>query len=303
MVIDPSACRAVCHFCGSQYVLKREDTDFYTDFYRQMQRFLAGSNREYERRVAADKLWEKARAQQFACADGNTIEIRYMHKVSGKYADTYVARSNVIYVFREEYTLQCQNYRDMVNALAFPAADSKSLSDFFPRISGGYILADGRTMLVIEKGVDEYPLSLFGALPARQVAWIISRLENLCCVLEYSGIVHPHINPDTIFINPYEHCAMLYGGYEYAVRKNRYDGDRSHICRMTENLVQLRQVGLEILDSSDKVPAPMEKFLKQKPMEDAYEDFALWDQALEASFGERRFVKMETDDSKIYKDK
>ena len=55
MVIDPSACRAVCHYCGNQYVLNREDTDFYTDFHKQMQHFLGGSQEEYDRKTAAEK--------------------------------------------------------------------------------------------------------------------------------------------------------------------------------------------------------------------------------------------------------
>lgn len=301
MVIDPSACRAVCHYCGNQYVLNREDTDFYTDFHKQMQHFLAGSTEEYDRKTAAEKLWESAPTEEFETTDGNVIEIKYMHKVTGKYADTYVARRNVIYVFRREGIMQCQNYKAMVDALSFPAADSKNLRDFFPCIRGGYTLSDGRTMLVIEKNEDEYPLSQFGTLPPRHVAWILSRLENICCVLEYSGIVHPKINPDTVFINPYDHSAMLYGGYEYAVRKNQYDIEHTHICRMTENLMELREVGRTILDEkAEPVPGTMKSFFEGKPCEDAYDDFALWDETLYKSYGKRRFVKMDTDDKKIY---
>lgn len=301
MVIDPSACRAVCHYCGNQYVLNREDTDFYTDFHKQMQRFLAGSREAYERRTAADQLWESAPTEEFETTDGNLIEIQYMHKAAGKYADTYVARSNVIYVFRSESPMQCQNYKAMVEALAFPAADSKNLKDFFPRIRGGYALSDGRTMLVIEKSEDEYPLSQFGTLPPRHAAWILSRLENICCVLEYSGIVHPKMNPESVFINPYDHSAMLYGGYEYAVRKNQYDMEHTHICRMTENLERLREVGKSILDEkTERIPQPMKSFLYGKPCDDAYDDFALWDETLHKSYGKRRFVKMDTDDKKIY---
>ena len=41
MTLDANAMTAECRFCGTKFVLSREDTDYYIDFYKQMSSFLA----------------------------------------------------------------------------------------------------------------------------------------------------------------------------------------------------------------------------------------------------------------------
>lgn len=308
MVLDPSAMTARCRYCGTSYVLNHEDTDYYRDFYRQMNRFLAGSGDDVTRRRNADALWENADLRVFPCSDGRQVEIRYLYSAAGPVADTYVSRRNVIYHIHTPGSPAAETYRRMTSLLDYPSADVRSLSDFFPRVTGGFTLADGSSLLVIAKDEDEYPLRLFGKLSARHVAWIISRLENLCCVLQFSGLVHPEITPDTVFINPYTHQASLYGGWWSAARQNSYTPDRSRIARTSENLIGLRRTAAEVLGFSSledvrpaaSVPRPMTDFLTAVPKDTAYEDFGFWDETLTRAFGERKFVAMDTDDTEIY---
>ena len=324
MVLDASGMTAVCHYCGTRYVLNHEDTDYYRSFFAQMGRFLSGSKDEQERRLRADELWKTAQEQTFETVDGKSIEVKYMHKYTDRDAEVYTARRNILFHFKEDGERKAECFRKTVSMLDYPTADTRNLASFFPKISGGFALTDGTMLLALSKDEEEYPLRAFGSLPGRHVAWIISRMENLCCVLEYSGLVHPEISPDTLYINPYTHQASLYGGWWKAGKNNSLSPDGRTILRSAMNLTGLRDTAAVLLgfDSADKVrkrggvsalmpgasgaaasgeiPGALADFIRGVPKDNAFDDFALWDEMLIRAYGERKFVTMETDDVKIY---
>ena len=308
MVIDASAMTAVCHYCGSKYVLDHKDTDYFRDFYLQMSRFFAGSDEERERKLRADALWEKANEQSFYCTDGRTIEIKYLHKYSEKDADVYVARRNIIFHFKSDGEVKADKFRRTTSFLDYPSADTRKLSDFFPSVTGGFELTDGTNILVISKDEDEYPLRIFGNLSGRHTAWIISRMENICCVLEYNGLVHPDINIDTLYINPYTHQACLYGNWWKAGKKNSLDQSGRNILNTRQNLNAIRETAAKLLgfgsasnvEKNSDIPEALAAFIKSEPQINAYDDFAFWDNMLIKAYGERKFVKIDTDDEKVY---
>lgn len=298
MTLDASAMTAVCRYCGTKYVLNREDTDYYLDFYKQMSGFLAGSKDEQDRLTRADALWEKADDKIFETSDGRQIEIRFLYSYKIKEAEVYVARRNIVYVFDSNGAELSDKYRRVVSFIDYPSADTKHLSDHFPKVTGGFELADGSFMLVVEKDADEYPLRIFGKLMGRHVAWIISRMENLCCVLEYNSLVHPDINPDTLYINPYLHQVSLLGNWWNVTKKNAMSEDMT-IMKTSINLVGLRNTAREIL-GDENPPEALTAFINSDPRIDAYEDFAYWDEMLIMAYGERKFINFDADDESIY---
>ena len=306
MVIEPSGATALCPYCRSKYVLDHSDTDYYRDFYEHMRGFFALSKNAQERRARADELWNNASEEIFECLDGRRIDVRSLHMHSDKEAAVYTARQNIIFRFEPMNTPNADKFRTAVSSLDYPSADTKSLSDFFPVISGGYRLADGAALLAVKKSEDEYPLRLFGRLGGRHAAWIVSRLENLCCVLEFNSLVHTELGIDSVYINPYDHTASLYGGWHRVVRNNTALEGRVRTTR--DNLISLRETAAAVLGfskraevrASDELPQPFADFLKGTPESNAYDDFALWDDVLIKSYGERRFMTMDTDDEQIY---
>ena len=308
MVLDASGMTAVCHYCGSRYVLNHEDTDYYRAFFAQMGKFLAGSKSEQERKLRADALWEKADEEEFETADGKAIRIKYMQKYTDRDAEVYAARRNILFHFKEDGPAKAERYRKAVSLLDYPTADTRNLADFFPKISGGFHLTDNTDLLAASKADDEYPLRAFGKLPGRHVAWIISRMENLCCVLEYSGVVHPQISVDTLYINPYTHQACLYGNWWNAGKAGSMSADGRSILRPRQNLDGLRETAANLLGfekagqvrRSADIPAALADFINGSPKDNAFDDFAYWDEMLIKAYGERKFVTMETDDGQIY---
>ena len=198
--------------------------------------------------------------------------------------------------------------RKNISLLDYPSADVRNLESFFPRISGGFVLKDGSQICVISKDEDEYPLRLFGKLSGRHVAWIFSRMENLCCVLEFSNLVHPQITQDTLYINPYTHQASLYGNWWNVGKCNTFSvQNRTRLCS-SQNLLAIRNTAAALLGYQDRkllcptedIPKPFADFLKSDPCVTAYDDFAYWDEMMIKSYGERRFVTMDTNDERIY---
>ena len=306
MVIDPSGTTASCPYCGSNYVLDHSDTDYYRDFYRRMRGFLQLSADGQERRRRADELWNNAASEVFECTDGRQIDVKSMHIYKDRVMTAYTARQNIIFRFDIGNEDKADKYRRNVSSIDYPSADTRGLSDFFPRISGGFELSDGTALLAVKKHEDEYPLRLFGTLSGRHTAWLIGRMENLCCVLEYNSIVHPELSADTIYINPYDHQASLYGGWWNAVPNNTSANGRIWTTR--DNLTALRETAAKVLGfasasdacPTDDVPKPFADFLRSAPLSNAYEDFGYWDDVLIKSYGERKFINMETDDQQIY---
>ena len=308
MVLDASAMTAVCHYCGTRFLLDHADTDYYRDFFSRMSEFLSLSEADRARKEKAEALWENAPERVFLCKDGTPIEVKYMYSYSGRDADVYVARRNIIFHFREDGPEMAERFRRGVSLLEYPAADAKNLADHFPKISGGFALEDDSFILVLSKHEDEYPLRLFGTLPGRHVAWIISRMENICCVLEYSALVHPQIDPDTLYINPYTHQAALYGNWWNAGRNNTFRPGSRELLRMEQNLTGLRDTAASLLGfsgagevrTSPGVPEALAAFLRSRPHSNAYDDFSLWDDMLLRAYGERKFIRMDTDDAQVY---
>lgn len=308
MVLKASGMEAICHYCGNKYLLNHEDTDYYRNFYARMNEFFASSKSDRERKEKAEKLWETALTQNFTCADGTPINIKYMYRYSDKDAEVFVARRNIVFHFKKSGAEKTELLRKNVSLLDYPSADTRNLQEFFPKISGGFQLDDGTYICVIAKNEDEYPLRLFGVLHGRHAAWIVSRLENLCCVLQYSSIVHPEINADTIYINPYTHQASLYGNWWRCGKHNTYSYGERKLLDLRQNLLGLRNTAATVLGCVDadhihdsvNIPKPFADFLRSTPRVTAYDDFAYWDEKMIEAYGERRFVTMDTDDENIY---
>ena len=306
MLIDPSGTTAHCPFCGSDYVLNHADTDYYRDFYARMQDFFRLSADGQDRRRRADAVWAHADTEQFSCADGRQINITSLHRFSDRVMTAYAARQSVIFRFAENHAELAEKYRRAVAMLDYPSADTRDLASHFPVVSGGFSLRDGSVLLAVKKNEDEYPLRLFGRLSGRHTAWLVGRMENLCCVLEYSSVVHPDFGIDTLYIDPYDHQASLYGGWWNAVR-NR-SSVKGRVLTTRDNLTALRETAAKVLGfrsaaeakETEDVPKPFADFLRSAPESNAYDDFAKWDSTLIASYGERKFVTMDTDDAQIY---
>ena len=96
-------------------------------------------------------------------------------------------------------------------------------------------LEGGGSALVYRRRPNCYPAEMFAPLASEHLAWVISRMENICCALAFSGIQHGDIRPESVWINPLLHEGALFGDWR-ALRPLR---DRSDLAALRKTAIRL----------------------------------------------------------------
>lgn len=318
---------AVCPYCDSKYTIFEQDRKLFQQF---QQQFAALLNQEW-REQNQENFWVEACREELLREDGETIEITYLTKRKIDISTMYVARHNVIFVFDSRYAYYSQRYQEMVSKLVYPTPEmERELSQYMPKLVTSCRLADGSSFVAIEKKEGVYPLKMLGILLDRHVAWVMSRLENLCCLLDYNNIVLNSITLDNLFVDPANHQIYLYGGWWFAGFQGTENQGASEVVRpyleRTQNslwhtekakkarnqfrtdLESIRLVAANLLGypnrnellGSTLLPDSFRNFLLSGPEENARADFKKWDQVLMESYGERKFISLSMTEEEIY---
>jgi hypothetical protein len=193
----------------------------------------------------------------------------------------------------------------------------REMARFLPRIETVLETAGGR-VFIERKDADEVllaDLAALGPVDPRHAAWMATRLVNLACWLQWSGVAHGAIGPETLLVSPAQHsvaltgpflCAGGFGSAPTALPERTLDvapGYAAGACldeRLDPELVRLTlrellddPTGTQLAADPD-FPKPFSGWLLT-PAPSAQADFAVWERAREASFGARRFVPWKVD--------
>lgn len=188
---------------------------------------------------------------------------------------------------------------------------------FLPRRSMTFETADAH-VFVETKTPDQILLRDLMALAPfdpRHAAWMATRMVNLACWLEWSGIAHGAIGPDTLLVSPEFHSVALTGPFLTATTFGRTPAvlpertisvlprTASGVAdaRVDPELVRLTlreclgdPAGTRIAADAD-FPKPFANWLLMPAGKGALADFSVWENARDASFGARRFIHWEVD--------
>ena len=282
MTISPSGdCK--CGYCGSKSNFSDAQLREYREFRRNMLLYLSAVTERRSSPEEEELLWERAGCETFVTEDGRPIQVNYLFRAEEDGIEMFFAKGAVLYVFPKEFGYLSDQMLQNINLVQYPSADMKDLPRLIPTLSARLKLSDGGVLMAFRREPAFYPLGSFGSLPYEHAAWILSRLENLCCLLEYSGLRHNGITPDAVYIDPINHEAALYGGW-WNTRQVDSVG--------TKDLLSIRRLCLRLLgENADSSPKPFLDFLKSAPREDAYRDFARWDEVIEKELGGRKFAR------------
>lgn len=274
----------VCDYCGSKSHFSDTQLREYREFRKNMLEYLSASANRDIKKKDDQYLWDYAQQECFVTEDGQDVVVEYLFKTTDDGIPMFMTREAVLYVFPKERAVDADRMTEYIGKVQFPGADMKGLGRLFPKLKSRLSLQDGSRLLAFQREKDMYPLESFGALPYEHAAWILSRLENLCCVLEYSELVHNGLRLEAIYINPYTHEAALYGGWWKTEAKKGED---------TTDLKDIRKLILRLLGvNRENSPKAFLEFLNSTPCGDAYTDFEAWDRVIEEKLG-RKFVKFE----------
>lgn len=272
-----------CPYCGTRNFFSDSQLEQYKEFRLRMLEYLRGLAENEQTKASEDKLWMNSESITFVTNDGTDITVEYVYKCIKDGIHIYAARKNVIMIYPQDKVSYAQNAIAAFSRIEYPQADMRGLNRSFPSLVGRFELNNGSYMVVLSKAESMYPVEMFGDLTAKHVEWIVSRLENIACVMEYNEMTHGGISPENVFINPKTHEAALLGGWHNARRKMRNEN---------KDLLDIRSTAKKLLgrDYGD-APKPLIKFIDGSPAQDAYEDFAKWDSVIENELGGRHFTE------------
>ena len=274
-----------CPYCASRNFFSDRELQEYRTFRMRMLEYLRALAEEGESSRGLERLWDDAETCVFRAKDGTDITIQYIYKSMEDGIWLYSARKNVIYIYPKDKIWMADKSTDAFQSIAYPQADMKGLDRCFPTLAGRYELEDESIMLVYSKDENMYPLAMFGSLPAKHVEWIISRLENIACVLTFNEMEHGAMTTESVFINPLTHEAALLGGWY---------NSKTAVGATVKDLQDIRKVAEKMLgENYGDAPKPLISFIKKKPAKSAYDDFAMWDRVIEEELGGRHFTKFE----------
>lgn len=284
---------------------------------------------EAERQLASGS-WKGASKFTWRGKD-STLQLSYLNAAEFELGVQYTSSKQVVWAVAPEHSSLFSSALRTLSSLSYAGPDMKAqFEKLFPTNIKHW---DGEKLVIMsDKTEDVFPLRLVlnkfgGALPPKHVAWVVSRLQNIAAYLEFVGLSHHAISIDNLFISPKYHTVLLLGGWWYAQplgrRVSQVPGALKHLypkellttkeATVKTDQALIKAVSLELLgDTSstgsmllsrigpDDIPMPMLSFLRSPPMDSAEKAFVAWSEALESSFGKRKFVELKLTASDLF---
>ena len=279
-------------------------------------------------RKLRDGAWQTPGLLTLRGSDGTRYQIRYLREREFELGQLFIGLETATWLVEKQHADLFQNGLDAMAGLRFANGRmATQLQPGLPEIAARFETAD-RLALVMRKAPDLLLLSdvlahFNGRMDARQVAWIISSLLNLTCYLDYARLAHNAILTDAVFISPPRHSSALLGGWWYAVRQGQamraapaltvqyapFDVINHQRGDIRTDLELVRAVGRTLLGDvsgarlvPDKAAPPaMLDWLRLPASGSPVQEYQTWQgRVLKASFGERRFVKLEVSVNDLY---
>lgn len=252
-------------------------------------------------------------------ADGRTFRFEHRRAHATDLGETLVGINRIVHVVPADLRDLADHAAAFVPRFADDAMRAE-MERFLPRRMNEIALADGGMAFVEAKEPHQILMrDLMALVPfdPRHAAWIATRLVNVACWLDWAGIAHGAIGPDTLLVSVESHGVGLTGPFLTATRYGERFGalpartldERPSAGRdgavadagLDPALVRLTvREGLgdpsgAALRFDAKFPKPFADWLTTPAANGARADFPAWERARDASFGERRFVKWDVD--------
>ena len=274
---------------------------------------------------------EKAGVKMFRLENGAVKSLDYRAARSFELGTMYIGENHVIYEVRTEYTDLFHNARRQIGRLSFKdEAMAIEMSNFLPQVLEAF-RSTNANVLVLRKTPDQLLLADVLAHyseriePIEHVGWIVNVLFNIACYLDWSGVTHNAISPETFFISPLRHSGMLLGGWWYAcpVGRTMTALPSSSLKFIPENIVRekkasvcsdlelIKAIGRTVLGDpvgaklqfDDSIPSRITECLRMPSIGRAIEDYKDWKyEVLENCFGRPTFIEMCLTSKDIYKE-
>lgn len=272
--------------------------------------------------------WKRENFIKFIAKDGKMHEINYYAVHDFEFGKTFLCNTVVIYIIPLLYKHLFNNAVRVINGFQYAHDEMrKEFSRYVPTDITTFETNDEELGIVVHKSSDLLLLRdvlnhYNGQMPDRHVAWIISRLLNIVCYIEYNGITHNGISLDTFFISPPLHGGALLGGWWYSVPTGSKmigtsqdilalmspESQRNKISSIYTDLECVRSIGRELLGDKNgtrlltmkAAPDPFIQWLRGTSLGNPKGTYKRWNEVLTESYGPRQFVALDITKEIIY---
>jgi hypothetical protein len=189
----------------------------------------------------------------------------------------------------------------------------KEFKRYFPKVLKGFETTTGKMCLLLDKTSDVLNLGVIvreyfkhgHKFPEKQAAWIMNRLFNLACYMNYSGLVFNGFSIDNIWVSPEMHSVVLLNGWEYTTSLGEkmigcpkdvfkilpLTVKDSKISTSVVDVESIKNIGRTLFVGCD-VPV-IKKYLDEASSDDVFEEWDKYKVALDATYGKREFIVWE----------
>ena len=209
------------------------------------------------RNKAAAGEWAKPGVLRLTAIDGRCYELRYRRRTAFELGEVFIGSRTLVYAVN---AADLDLYQAAIGAIGgLSSADApmrQEMAGRLPVIKAAVNTAD-RSFLILRKDPDIVALSdlmgyLGGKLDPRHAAWIVSGLESIACYLDWAGIMHGAIAPETVFVSPRRHSVALLGGWWYV---KAFGQAIKAIPERTARLMPPMLAARPMADLADQIPS------------------------------------------------
>lgn len=254
----------------------------------------------------------------------DTYTIDYRNEKPFEFGTRYSGMDQIVFAFDQDKEKWANLFQQKIHAFSFlDKAMTGMYKDRIPRIEKTITMNDKRRVIILKKNPNEYPMDLFlsayrGKIGGRDIAWMISRMVDLCCLLYVNGFVHNGIEVENLYICPKDHYICLYGGWQYATRigekmtgakKSVYDlmptsAKTSKKATPITDMECVRDIFINVVkdycDPTKCVPLQIEKWINAGSTSDPISEYEHWNQVLDKAYGQRKFQVFSANADEIY---
>lgn len=265
-------------------------------------------------------------AREFVRVDGSRFALRPISSFYDGSAEVLVCERSVSRLFSPDEAYLARAELVAVRGFRFGGdAMERQMRRFLPTEPRVTELMDGGFLHTVPRREDQVMLAdlirVKGPFCPRTAAWVISGLLNIACWLEWAGLLHGAVSPETVMVSPERHETALFGGWEFSTPMGErpialpestmrmFPGLASpksatppnmDLCLIRETAMRVfgvRDAG-RLLDGS--VPREIGSWITFPPPSGAVRDYENWRSALRTVFGEPKFIRMGVSPYDVY---
>jgi len=259
------------------------------------------------------------------CLQINNEVIEYKNESHFELGMRYSGSNKLVFIFDPDKSIWCNRFIASRPSLANdPDKMKKIYSCRMPRFIKRVLVSNGASQeaIILAKEPSEYPFDLFlktyeNQLDGRDIAWMISRMIDLCCFLYTHDIVHNGITIDSLYIDPEQHSMHLYGGWQYAVPiGGKMTGTTKEIYNLmssvskttkeatpTTDIESVKLIARMLCKKAKDIPIDILKWADSGSSDDPIKEYRNWNDTLTKAYGTRQFKIFHADAVQIYSEK